>query len=77
MIPLEIIQGSRPGPIRASQGYRRDSARVSYKPSQDPTGSLPGTVGVGVLPFKICPRVPGGSRQGPRRASAGQKLTLS
>ena len=32
MLPLEIIQGSRPGPVRA------------YKPSQDPTGSLPGTV---------------------------------
>ena len=25
-----------------------------------------------VISFKICPRVPGGSRQGPRRAPAGQ-----
>ena len=78
--PLEIIQGSRPGPVRASQGHRRDFARVPYKPSQDHTvppgyrrasGRVPC-----VLFFKICLRVPDGCRQGPHRTPAGQFTSL-
>ena len=78
MIPLEIIQGSRPVPVRVSQGHGRDSSRVSYKPNRDPTGWLPGTVrGPGTLRaffqnLSLCPlRIPAGVPPSPCRAVYG------
>ena len=54
--------GLRPGPLQAESGPHR--LLPKYRRG---SGKVPCE-----LSFKICPRVPSGSRQGPRRAPAGQ-----
>ena len=68
-----VPTGTRSGIVRAPVGLRPDPLQAETGPHRLPPGYLGGSGRVPcVLSFKICPRVPGGSRQRPRLAPVGQ-----
>ena len=67
------LTGTRSGIVRAPAGLRPCSLQDESGPHSHPPGYRRGSGRVPcVLSFKMCHRFPDGSRQGPRRASAGQ-----
>ena len=72
-VPTRVPTGTRSDIVKAPAEHRPGPLQAKSGPHRLPPWSRRGSGRVScVLFFKNCLRVPGGSRQGPRRAPAGQ-----